>query len=472
MLALLRLKLVFGVCFGLFFEVSGVTKHDDYVKVRGDFKDLKKDGKYEEAINHLLNYIEEGDGTGNEIAARIDLGNVLWVIGKFEKSLEFLGSARTLLHNRDDFLLKGRLHQEFAQCFSQLGLHELALEHNKKAMDFLVLEGKGKVPQGRMQYLINTRARFYFQINEYERAMESLRKGLEYGQGPIGLSYMLNYFLNHRANQDSADHYFKKMMVHEHNQNNSKNEDFWINLHAGRYYLRKDEWNKANSYLGNAIQIAEEIQRLPCLISGYQAMIELYREEGNKAGELELLNKLVVAKDSMQTFKRDGLKLSVATVVRLNEEIKSNWENKFVLFITISGLALCGMLVFYLKKRKVNLVLTEKVIDLTDEKNNLLISGENGLEEVVQLAKNNEAGFLAKFEEVYPDWMNRIMGLHPDLTRKELELSAMLYLNFSTKEIASFTFVQHKTVQMRKYRLRKKLHLDSKSDLYLWAKTL
>jgi DNA-binding CsgD family transcriptional regulator len=42
----------------------------------------------------------------------------------------------------------------------------------------------------------------------------------------------------------------------------------------------------------------------------------------------------------------------------------------------------------------------------------------------------------------------------------------MLKLRFSSKEIANYTFVQHKSVQQKKYRIRKRLNIPAETDIY------
>jgi DNA-binding CsgD family transcriptional regulator len=91
--------------------------------------------------------------------------------------------------------------------------------------------------------------------------------------------------------------------------------------------------------------------------------------------------------------------------------------------------------------------------------------------EVIQLAKTNDPSFVARFKEVYSEFWTRMVSLKPLLTDEELKFCAMLYLNFSTKDIAKFTFVQTKTVQMKKYRLKKKLNLSQETDLNEWLKS-
>ena len=93
-------------------------------------------------------------------------------------------------------------------------------------------------------------------------------------------------------------------------------------------------------------------------------------------------------------------------------------------------------------------------------------------EEIVELAKSNSPEFLSRFQEVYPAFCHNLMTSHPRLQTSEIKFCALLFLNFSSKDIAEFTYVTVKAVQNRKNRLRKKLNISSEEDLNLWMQKL
>ncbi|WP_414844158.1 helix-turn-helix transcriptional regulator [Chryseobacterium sp. IT-36CA2] len=73
---------------------------------------------------------------------------------------------------------------------------------------------------------------------------------------------------------------------------------------------------------------------------------------------------------------------------------------------------------------------------------------------------------------MYPNVCAAILKINPRLISSELKFCALLFLNFSTKDIAEYTFTSPKTVQNRKNGIRKKLNIPSDTDLYLWFKNL
>jgi PAS domain S-box-containing protein len=79
--------------------------------------------------------------------------------------------------------------------------------------------------------------------------------------------------------------------------------------------------------------------------------------------------------------------------------------------------------------------------------------------------------FELRFEKVYEDFYNRLKEMHPTITPTEKKLCAFLRLNLSSKDIAALTFQDAKSVDMARYRLRKKLNLQQEDSLveYLMA---
>ena len=73
--------------------------------------------------------------------------------------------------------------------------------------------------------------------------------------------------------------------------------------------------------------------------------------------------------------------------------------------------------------------------------------------------------FEKAFNNVDKEFMQRIKAIHPSITPNDLRLCAYLRLNLSSKEIAPLLNISHKSVEVKRYRLRKKLGLDHKQSL-------
>ncbi|MEI6865705.1 triple tyrosine motif-containing protein [Flavicella sp.] len=73
--------------------------------------------------------------------------------------------------------------------------------------------------------------------------------------------------------------------------------------------------------------------------------------------------------------------------------------------------------------------------------------------------------FKKSFTNVEKDFFNNIKIIHPTLTPNDLKLCAFLKLNLSSKEIAQLLNISPKSVEVKRYRLRKKLELPQIANL-------
>ncbi len=73
--------------------------------------------------------------------------------------------------------------------------------------------------------------------------------------------------------------------------------------------------------------------------------------------------------------------------------------------------------------------------------------------------------FETYFISVFEDFYKNLDQMYPGLSANDRRLCAFLKLNLSTKEIARITFQNPKSVDMARYRLRKKMNLDTGTNL-------
>lgn len=73
--------------------------------------------------------------------------------------------------------------------------------------------------------------------------------------------------------------------------------------------------------------------------------------------------------------------------------------------------------------------------------------------------------FEVNFKELHDDFFERLLKAYPSLTPKDLKLCAYLKMNLSTKEIAPLMAISVRGVEIHRYRLRKKLEIDSSENL-------
>lgn len=74
--------------------------------------------------------------------------------------------------------------------------------------------------------------------------------------------------------------------------------------------------------------------------------------------------------------------------------------------------------------------------------------------------------FLTHFEEVNQGFLNRLKTAHPSLNANDIRFLAYIYMNLSTKEIASMLNVTAEACRKRKERLATKMDLPDSTTLY------
>jgi len=73
--------------------------------------------------------------------------------------------------------------------------------------------------------------------------------------------------------------------------------------------------------------------------------------------------------------------------------------------------------------------------------------------------------FEKAFNNADKDFLKKMKSLHPDLTPNDLKLCAYLRLNLTSKEIAPLFNISVKSVEVKRYRLRKKMALPHENNL-------
>ena len=88
--------------------------------------------------------------------------------------------------------------------------------------------------------------------------------------------------------------------------------------------------------------------------------------------------------------------------------------------------------------------------------------------EVIELVKKDDPAFMVSFNDAFPHFTNNLLKINHNLAKGEVEFCALLKLNLTTKQIAQYKVLQPRTVQNKKYQIRKKLNIPNNIDIYNW----
>lgn len=212
------------------------------------------------------------------------------------------------------------------------------------------------------------------------------------------------------------------------------------------------------------------------LEQSYMGLAIVYDSLKNSEKANLFYGKYAKLKDSLAIVEKSKLKIPLDTIEKEQQKSLKKNSSFFIYSIMIGLMILFGLGYFYFlkinKTRRHIELLTEKInSELTQESTQLQTKVNDSFTEVLELAKTNDPAFLSRFQELYPEYCKNLKAYLPDITQNELHFCGFLKLKFSTKDIAEYQFVTPKAIQNRKNKLRRRLNLDPKTDLYEYLDT-
>ena len=450
----------------------------------------RKLGKYEDAIDAIMQSVNEKEQLGKEDR---DL------VREYEKLGEIHGNLKSI--DKSDFYFRKA---------------EKIYRDNKKYKDLMIV-------------LVNLGANANGQkaLNYYKEAKVFAVKYKDYNtlasiyNNSGGIYQALNTI-------DSAKYNYNKSLKLSKEYNYRKMEALAANNLAEISNIENNP-REAIQYLNASLKINKNSSRLPRVVQNYYNLSESYallknykkaydyrdlhfklHDSINKQNNIDKINTLEI---QYQTAKKEAaLALQEEEIKTLNVKAKSDRLTK-TLYGTgmFSFIAIAGLLYFGFKQRlKKNKIAREKQEEIYKQeiafkkkelasqtlhlvqKSTFLQELKGNLEKIkqspelfkiefkrlVMLLKKESAEdkdwevFKSYFSEVHNNFDHKIKSISQDISEKEIRLASFLRMNLSTKEIASMLNVLPDSVLKSKYRLKKKLQLEKEADLTEFLNTL
>ncbi len=415
------------------------------------------------------------------IWAHINIANQCWNLGNGEESIKNLNIAESLLHkneNEIDFFTIAKLYQEYSQAYYTMKLYDTGLKYNSKGGYYgNKIEDKGR--KGKfLSYVYISRANFLYEKKDLDSALYYLKQSSLLYESLSTTSQIANHYIEYQPNQNSAKTYLDQGMdiisKKKHDPNSYQISVFYY--YYAQYFFKEKNYENAIIFLDKALEYNKKLKTIEHSKNIYKLLISCYKNSGNLEKEKEYLEYYIKLKDSLENSQTKGVELSIKTIEKEKIEEKKALKKTIFIYSSIAislGLVLLAYLYYQNNKKKKVILESKEIISRKEDETKVLekrISGVN--EDLIQLAKNNDISFLEKFQEVYPNVSQKLLAINPDLTKDNLVFCALIWLGFSSKDIAEFTFMQHRSVQIKKSRLRKKLNLGSDVDLYQFLKSL
>jgi len=230
---------------------------------------------------------------------------------------------------------------------------------------------------------------------------------------------------------------------------------------------------KALDYYLQSLAIYEKIKNNTEIRNLYSYIAYSYKQLNNTEKAAEYSEKHSELSEKMRVDSKEAVNIAVDRLDKEKQE-EQNQERKRLYFLILSVIILSLVNIYcirkaYLKKQKHKDELIEVKSTETDELKKKLNAS---FEEVANLAKASDPFFLVRFKEVYPEFYNNLMSRYPNLSDHDIKFCAYIRLDLSTKEIVDFENISKRTVEAKKYRLKKKLELSTETDLKKWILNL
>lgn len=296
-------------------------------------------------------------------------------------------------------------------------------------------------------------------------------------------------------------------------------------LGLGRWTLKveKNE-NVAEDYFLKAKNMATDLSDKTFYLKTLLQLQELKKQQGNFKEALAYGEELQSLKDQLATWEKDRITKSLEIQFEVSEKDRqlSIIQNEkrialltnYLLWGTIGFLILigAGIIFFYRrtnKRDKLLLKTKEELMSALEEqkklkeqhlhnelefkesqlsavtfqmlqKNELLrelkerldqesgTSNDHPIHKIINKGLSHDkewAHFNASFESINKNFYSRLKQAYPDISPNDLKISALIKMGLSIKEMADILNISADSVKTARYRLRKKLQLNSENNL-------
>ena len=431
---------------------------------------------YESALNCFLEALRksrESQILPEIVGSLHGLARTYLIMKEQHKALQVLNEALQIVEKENMIREKCVIFNEFGNVYAEGNQNEKAIESYLHAMDIATDLNDSLL----IIYNLNNIGGCYNKLKNFDKAIEYLNKAMLY-----------NKYLND-AQAKSAS---------------------FGNL--GDVYRQLKQYDKAVEYINLSLDISRRQGFRVFTKDNYEMLSKALEESGDYQKALEYHKRYAELKDSL--FNEDKTK-AIQRIESRHQQLESDRKiadlekdaaNKTLfLRLTVAStiLALGFLLLIFISLRlRIRLHKKEKLVfdETINQKNRELISlmmksgQKRQMLEEIEIMVDKLTSSSAKelrlfiddlkakirnsytfdndwqvlkthFEEVHPDFFKTLSKKHPELSQNDLKLCAYFRINLSTKDIARLLNISDRSVQTARYRMKKKMNLDTDTDL-------
>ncbi|GAA3959676.1 tetratricopeptide repeat protein [Mucilaginibacter dorajii] len=271
---------------------------------------------------------------------------------------------------------------------------------------------------------------------------------------------------------DSAEVYLNKAILLAAQYKDLTVKSF-ANSDLGEVYYRQKKYTQSKHCYYKAAAAARALGNGYDLKDIYVGLSRVYTALKDEKNARELLELSVKLADSLNKADKAAVNIPLNDIIKAND--KETSENIIELVTMLTGVlalfivAVSGLILVSGRYKRQLKITNEKIEELSkDATANINKNSIECLKEIVELAKDNNPLFLAKFNELFPEFNLKLLAIAPNLIVSEIEVCILLRINFDTKEIARYTNSTVRSVEGKKRRIRKKLNIPPIADTNIW----
>lgn len=427
-------------------------------------------GEYDSLVNLNKKYYRQAENMGYEegkALCYVNLARVNTSLENYQKAQAFFENADEILRKSENNLHKAVFYSNYSRFNAALKRLEQALQNNAEAIKYLKNDQKYAFTRKLMAETYGYSSDYLNLKKRHREALSYLYKAKKIAHSRrINLFFGNHYSSFHEVKLDSAEIYLKKITEDPNPEIAMDVDALAANTILGECYIQRKQFDKAEIALNRALEIDKKTRRIYVYYTKfiYHDLNWLYQDKGDKDRAYYYLQLYADAKNKNDTAVLRIINQDMESFIAESKEDSETHENnvRWVAFLSLVFFSLLGIYAW-------------KIIGILNKKRNALKQESEYLQnrmndkkqdEIIELARNNDSEFLSQFKNTYPEFINKLLAINPSLEDSELAFCALLKLHFTSKEIASYTLIQHRTVQQKKYRIRKKLNIPTETDTY------
>ncbi len=374
-----------------------------------------------------------------------ELGNTDEALAGFLEVIRLLSSMKSWTHI-------GAAYNGISEIHMALGDYEEAQEFLNLALNITEnntgnFEGPSSIYKSK---IYTTAARLAFHNGDFDNSIDYARKSLSlsyenvYKQSILDNARIMSEIFEERQERDSLLKYYKIIIQYTAETQREENIKNVIQLRMETAFDELLQEKELAEIKKDAAHRQREMMYMG--IMAFSILLAII---------LVLLYRNQKAKTDRAILRKENLELERT---QLNQDLV--YKNK----------ELVTNMMYLLEK---NEFITNIAKKLSEAKEDFNKTNQGVVQQLVNELKLNSSKtiweeFEVRFKEVHVDFYDALSTRHADLTPNEIRICAFLRLNMSTKEISSITYQSVKSLNMARFRLRKKMDIDRDENLIVY----